>query len=104
MKKALKTNGNSWQLYLSKPIAKLMGISETEYTVLLTIENKTLNIKRINKDEKTKYENRLIKKLIKRSSGYGLNIPLPILELLEINPENDMLDINIEGDILIIKK
>ena len=46
----------------------------------------------------------LTKKLIKRSAGYGLNLPLPILELMDINPETDILEIDIEGRDLIIKK
>ena len=46
----------------------------------------------------------LIKKLIKRGSGYGLNLPLPILELLEINPVTDILDVDIQNDKLVIKK
>ena len=89
---------------MSKPIIQLLGISDKEYTVLLTIENKILTVRRIDKTNIKKFENLLTKKLIKRSSGYGLNLSLPILELLDINPEIDMLDINVEGDKLIISK
>lgn len=104
MKKSLSTNGNTWQLYISKPIAKLMGITAKERTVLLTIENKILTVLIIKNDELNKVKDLLTKKLIIRSSGYGLNLPLPILELIDINPEKDLLEIEIQGKKLIIKK
>lgn len=104
MKKTLSTNGNTWQLYISKPIAKLMGITPQNKTVLLTIENKTLTVEVIKNEELDKVKDFLIKKLIKRSAGFGLNLPLPILELLDINPELDLLEIDIKGKFLIIKK
>ena len=104
LRKTLTTNGNTWQLYISKPIAKLMGITQEDRIVLLTIENKTLTVKAITSDELDKVKDLLIKKLIKRSAGFGLNLPLPILELIDINPELDLLEINIQGKNLIIKK
>ncbi len=104
LKKSLTLNGNSWQLYLNKPISRLAGISANEYTVLLTVENKILYVKKITNEEKDKYQDRLVKKLIRRGSGYGLNLPLPILELLGINPETDTLDVDIQNNKIIIKK
>ena len=67
LKKTLSTNGNTWQLYISKPIAKLMGITPQNKTVLLTIENKTLTVEVIKNEELDKVKDFLIKKLIKRS-------------------------------------
>ena len=104
MKKSLSTNGNTWQLYISKPIAKMMGITEQERIVLLTIQNKILTVKAINNEKLGMVKDFLTKKLIKRSAGYGLNLPLPILELIDINPETDLLEIDIEDRDLIIKK
>ena len=104
MKKSLSTNGNTWQLYISKPIAKMMGINEQNKIVVLTIQNKTLTVRAIKNTDIDKVNNLLNKKLIKRSAGYGLNLPLPILELLDINPEIDLLEINLEEKDLIIKK
>ena len=43
-------------------------------------------------------------KLIKRGSGFGLNFSIPILEILEIDPEKDLIDVSIENGSLIIKK
>ncbi len=81
-----------------------MGITAKERTVLLTIENKILTVLIIKNDELNKVKDLLTKKLIIRSSGYGLNLPLPILELIDINPEKDLLEIEIQGKKLIIKK
>lgn len=46
----------------------------------------------------------LTKKLIRRGSGYGLNISKPLLEVLEIDPENDVINIDIYENKLVIKK
>lgn len=102
MKKTLTTNGNSWQLYINKPIADLLGINKNEYVVNLKIERNILYVSKcINPDAEGAH---LTKKLIKRGSGFGLNFPVPVLELLEIIPEEDLLDINLQEDKLIIKK
>ena len=103
-KKFLSAHGNTWQLYINKPIAKLLGITPEEYTVLFTFENKILNIQQIPNSDIEKYKNLLYKKLIRRSGSYGLNLPVPILEMLEINPETDMVDYQVNGQILTIKK
>lgn len=104
MKRMLSSNGNSWHLYLNKPLAQLMGITSQEYTVLLHINNKVLYVNKIDKKDIDNYKDLLCKKLIKRSAGYGLNLPLPILEMLEINPETDMVDYEINGQVLSIRK
>ena len=104
MKKNLTTNGNTWQLYISKPIAKLMGISAQNKIVLLTIENKILTVKLVKNDDLENVKDLLTKNLIKRSAGFGLNLPLPILELIDVNPEFDSLEIDIQGKNLIIRK
>ena len=102
MKKTLTTNGNSWYLYIHKPIADMLGINSEEYTVNLKIEKQVLCVSKNRKNAKNTAF--LTKKLIKRSSGFGLNFPLPILELLEIDPEKDVLDINLVENKLEIKK
>lgn len=104
MKRRLSANGNSWHLYLNKPLAQFLGITKDEYTVLLKIKNKVLYVTKVANADIQSYENRLCKKLIRRSSGYGLNIPAPLLEMLEIDPEIDEIEFNIEDDVLTIKK
>jgi len=44
------------------------------------------------------------KKLYKSGSGWALFLPKPIIELLKVNPENDYLEIEIEKNVLIVKK
>lgn len=101
MKKNLTTNGNTWQLYINKPVAQLIGINSKEYTVSFVIKNKTLYVEKVGNTTK---DNSFVKKLIKRNAGYGLNFPIPILELLDINPEKDLVEINIDENKLIISK
>ena len=100
MKSNLFTNGNSWHLYIGKDIAKLLGISREKRIVKLDIENQILRVEHINED----INDAFCKKLILRSSGFGLSLTKPILGLLEINPETDMVDCRINGRILYIKK
>jgi len=102
LKKSLTTNGNSWQLYINKPIADLLGINKNEYTVNLKIERKVLHVSKCVNTHNG--EHFLTKKLIKRGSGFGLNFSVPILELLEISPEKDCLEISLEENKLTIKK
>lgn len=104
MKKFLSAKGNSWQLYINKPIAQLLGINSKDYTVNLMIKNKILYVQSSKNAAKENNKNQYEKNLTKRSSGYGLSIPQPILEILDINPETDMLDIDLNNDILSIKK
>lgn len=102
MQKSLTTNGNTWQLYINKPIAQLIGVNSNEYSVSLVRKNKTLYVEKV--CETVDKDNLCVKKLIKRSAGYGLNLPLPILELLDINPEEDMIEVNVDESKLIIEK
>lgn len=44
------------------------------------------------------------KNLIKNGSGWAIFMPKPILELLDINPEEDQVEIEVEGKTLKIKK
>jgi len=44
------------------------------------------------------------RKLFKTGNGWALFIPKVLIELLKIDPENDNLEIQIENEILKIKK
>lgn len=104
MKKYLSAYGNTWQFYISKPIAQLLGLTQEEYTVNLSIENKILYVKKVPNAELDKYKDLLCKKLIKRNSSFGLTIPVAILEVLGVNPEEDKIEFDINGQTLIITK
>jgi hypothetical protein len=47
---------------------------------------------------------KMIRKLFKSGNGWAIFIPKTILELLKVNPETDLLEIQIENDVLKIKK
>lgn len=104
MKTNLQTNGNTWHLYINKTIIKFLGITNTERTVLLTLENNILHIRKISNEEIDNFKHLFCKKLVKRGSGYGLNFPISLLKLLDINPEKDQIEFDINGQILTIKK
>lgn len=103
MKKALQANGNSWQLYINKPLADILGITRENYVVSLVVREKVIHIQLHNNTEEIS-SGMLTKKLIRRGSGYGLNISKPLLEVLEIDPENDVINIDIYENKLVIKK
>ena len=104
MKTNLQTNGNTWHLYINKTIIKFLGITDFERTVLLTLENNILNIRKIPNEDINNYKNLFCKKLVKRGSGYGLNFPISLLNLLDIDPEKDQIEFDINGQVLTIKK
>ena len=103
MIKNLTVRGNGWFLNLPKPIIKLMGLTPEISNVQLKINNKILYVKEIF-PENPDFEKYLVKKLSRKNSSWGLYMPNSVLELLEINPDTDALDINIQDDVLIIKK
>ena len=82
----------------------MLGLTVNEYTVNLTIENKILYIKKIPNAKLNEYQDLLCKKLIKRNSSFGLTIPVAILEVLDIDPEKDQIEFDINGQVLTIKK
>ena len=100
----LQSRGNAWQLYINKTFVKLLGITKEEYTVHIEAGDGVLLVRKIPNSELEKYKDLLCKKLIKRSSSYGLNLDSSLLELLEINPETDEIDFKVIGQTLYIKK
>lgn len=46
----------------------------------------------------------MIRKIIQIGNSWGVIIPLPILELLKINPVRDKLEFSVEKDCIIVKK
>ena len=103
MIKKLTARGNGWFLNLPKPIIKLMGLEPETSNVQFKIINKILYVKEIFSDNPD-FGKYLVRKLSRKNSSWGLYMPNSILELIEINPENDMLNISVEDNVLIIKK
>lgn len=46
----------------------------------------------------------MIRKIIQIGNSWGVIIPLPILDLLKINPVMDKLEFSVEKDCIIVKK
>ena len=80
-----------------------MGLQPDSSKVQLKIKNKILYVKEIFPDNPD-FDKFLVRSLSKKNSSYGLYMPNSILELLEINPETDQLNVEVEDTVLIIKK
>ena len=104
MKKQLKSSGNGYVLGFSKSLLKILGYDVTTVKVLLTVNNDTLYIEPITPDDIEKYASNMVRKFQKNGGGYGLYFPNAIIEILEINPDDDFLDIKINDNKLAIKK
>ena len=70
--------------------------------MLITADNNVLHVEPIANPEN--FPNGLVKKLYKSGGSYGLYLALPLLELLDVNPELDFIDITIVKNTMIIKK
>ena len=103
MIKKLTARGNGWFLNIPKPIIKLLGLSPEISNVQFKISNKILYVKEIFPDNPD-FEKYLVRKLSKKNNSWGLYMPNSILELLDIKPENDLINISIEDNVLIVKK
>ncbi|MFR1671831.1 MAG: hypothetical protein ACLSWI_02675 [Candidatus Gastranaerophilaceae bacterium] len=104
MKKQLKSSGNGWLLYFTKPLLKLCGYNPAITKVLFTTKNKTLFITPVDTNDLEKYENNMVRGFQKNGCSHGLYFPNTVLEVLEVDPETDLLDIDIDENKLIIKK
>lgn len=103
MIKTLTERGNGWLLIIPKAIIKLLGLDPEKSKVQFKIKNKVLYIQEIF-PENPDYEKYLVRPLSKKNSSYGLYMPNSILELLEISPDTDKLNLSVEDNVLIIKK
>ena len=103
MAKRLTIRGNGWLLSIPKTIIKLLGVDPETSKVQFKIKNKILYVQEIFPDNPD-YEKFLVRSFSKHNSGWGFYMPNSILELLDINPETDQVELEIEDTTLIIKK
>lgn len=103
MIKNLTARGNGWLLSIPKTIIKLLGVDPEESKVQFKIKNKVLYVQEIF-SENPDYEKYLVRSFSKHNSGWGFYMPNSILELLDVNPETDQVELEIEETTLIIKK
>lgn len=102
MNKNLTVNGNSWTIYINKLFTEMLGINPDERRVELNIKKNILYITKASNFPARK--NLIHKQLIKRGGSYGLVLSKPILDLLNINPEKDSVEISVEENTIVIKK
>ncbi len=103
MRKNLVARGNGWLLTTNKCLIKLIGLDPEKSELQFKIKNKILYIRGIEPDD-PEYGKSLIRKFSRKNTSWGLYLPNSILELLEINPEKDEINIEVDDNILIIKK
>lgn len=103
MIKTLTARGNGWHLNIHKNIIKLLGVNPQIAQMQFKIKNKVLYIQEI-LPENPDFEKYLVRPFSKKNTGWGFYMPNSILELLDIDPETDSVELEIEDTILIVKK
>lgn len=103
MIKTLTERGNGWLLNIPKTMLKLMGLKPETSKVQLKIVNKILYVQEIFPDNPD-YDKYLVKPLSKKNTSYGIYMSNLILDLIDVDPETDKLNLQIEDTILIVKK
>ncbi len=103
MIKTLTARGNGWLLILPKTMIKLLGLSPETSKVQFKIKDKILYIQEIFPDNPD-YDKYLIRQLSKKNTSYGFYMPDSILKLIEVTPETDKLDLQIDDNVLIVRK
>lgn len=103
MIKTLTARGNGWLLIIPKTMIKLLGLSPETSKVQFKIKDKILYIQEIFPDNPD-YDKYLIRQLSKKNTSYGFYMPDSILELIKVTPETDKLDLQIDDNVLIVRK
>jgi antitoxin component of MazEF toxin-antitoxin module len=88
--------GNSWGIFIPKPLLEILKINPDLDKIDLQIENYVLKLKRGDKTA--------TRGLTNSGNGWALIIPKILLEILKINPEMDKVELQIENNILKISK
>ena len=104
MKKKLKPSGNGWVLYFQKSLLKLLGYKPDEIKILIVAKNSCLYFSPVCKDELDKYKNNMVRNFQKSGGGYGIYWPAALIDVLNVDPANDYIDVEIDEDRVIVKK
>lgn len=104
MKCRLTPNGSGWQLYIRKPVIKLLGYIPGETKVKFIIKDNCLHILPCNMEILSKNSSNYIRRLVKSGNGYGFYISNTVIELLDIDPESDYLKMTLDGNVMIVGK
>lgn len=103
MRKSLTSRGNGWALIVPKNIIQLLGIDPVSAYLVFKFKEKVLYIQEISPEDES-FNKSLVKQFSRRGASWSLYMPNSILELLEIDAETDKLDIDVNDQVLIIKK
>ncbi len=103
MKKKLKASGNGWELYFPKPLLKLLGYDPMNTKILITSKNKALILEPLSEDKFEKYKNNMVRNFQKSGGSYGIYFPETLIDILEINPAEDFIDIDIDESRVILR-
>lgn len=103
MKKSLTQRGNGWALIVPKDIIKLLAIDPQTAKLKFEFKDKVLHISEISPDNPD-FEKCLVRKFSKKDSSWTLYMSNSIIGLLKIDPATDELEIDVDGQVLIIKK
>lgn len=104
MKKYLSSQGNGWLLYINKEFCELMGVNKNNQEIAITTYENELIIEKLDLANEENHDFKIIKKVITRGNGFGIYISQALLEILNINPEIDKVNIEIQNAKLTVKK
>lgn len=104
LKKQLSKQGNSWILHINKTLTEFLKITPYNRNVILIIKKTKLFVIPNQENKNIQKECYCIKKIINHGSGYGLVFSQSLLELLDISPKADLLEIVMDENKLIITK
>ncbi len=103
MRKTLIPRGNGWAIPTSKNIIKLLSIDPNSALLRFKIIDKVLYIKEIMPHD-SDCDKSLIRKFSKVNTSWCLYLPNSIISLLEIIPNKDEIKIEVNDNVLIVRK
>lgn len=103
MKKFLTARGNGWALIVPKDVIKLLGIIPETAKLKFEIKGGILFVQEVSSNN-VDIEKCLIRRFTRKNTSWTLYMPNSIIELLKIKPEEDMVELEVDGQMLMIKK
>ena len=91
-------------LYFQKSLLKLLGYKPDEIKILIVAKNSCLYFSPVCEDELDKYKNNMVRNFQKSGGGYGIYLPAALIDVLNVDPANDYIDVEIDEDRVIVKK
>ena len=104
MIKKLSSTGNMFYFYLTITTLELMNLDPLKSKLFIKINDKIMYIKKADDNILNSDENLCIRKIRKTGSGFGIYFTKTLLDFIDVNPETDNVDINIQNETIILKK